>query len=31
MPDSWNQRQPYASAKDAFERFLTPSDMPATL
>ena len=31
MPDSWNQRQSDASAKDALERFLTPSDMPVTL
>ena len=31
MPDSWNQCQSDASAEDALERLLTPSDLPATL
>ncbi len=29
MPDNWNQRQ--SAAKDALERLLDPSDLPATL
>lgn len=31
MPDNGNQRQSDASAKDALERLLAPSDLPATL
>jgi hypothetical protein len=31
MPDNWTQRQSDASAKDAFERLLAPSNLPATL
>lgn len=31
MPDSGNQLQSDASAKDALERLLAPSDLPATL
>lgn len=31
MPDIWNQRQSAASFKDALERLLAQSDLPATL
>lgn len=31
MPDNWNQHESDASAKDAHERLLAMSELPATL